>query len=289
MFSAIATVAAIGWVINHKVETCIILAVIIFLVYRLATYNTRQARKAQAAARERAKAKAAQSALVKAVAPPPTPSAPSTPSAPVPVSAPSASTLTVVVPAEINGMTIAYHYDDVQLVNPTANITSVPEGSELDFDDSGSRIRVLYKGTIIGYLPDNRLSGMVRDWQREGNPIRSYLSSGSGSRPYIFLAFYDDVLKKFLSRNPDAKQFKLAGKPDDFASCTVGQKCEIEHDPESDKYNVLVDGLIIGRLPAAAITYADKLESDPDMLDAVVASVDYDIEKDHNVISVYLA
>ena len=60
MFSAIATVAAIAWVIEHKVETCIILAVIIFLIYRLATHNSRQAHKAQeaaqAAARERSQA-----------------------------------------------------------------------------------------------------------------------------------------------------------------------------------------------------------------------------------------
>lgn len=50
MFSAIATIAAVSWVLEHKVEACIFLALLIFLIYRLATHNSRQARKAQLAA-----------------------------------------------------------------------------------------------------------------------------------------------------------------------------------------------------------------------------------------------
>ena len=53
MFSAIATLIGIHWVVEHKIETIIILAVFIFLIYRLLTRNRRLARKAQEAARLR--------------------------------------------------------------------------------------------------------------------------------------------------------------------------------------------------------------------------------------------
>ena len=277
MFSAIATVAVIAWIINHQVETVIIVAAFVFLVYRFVTRDSRQAKKAQREAQERAKAKAAQSALVKAAA-----SRSSV--APAPVAAPvqQSQSKTINIPSEVDGMTMAYHYDDVKLEDPTAMIHNVSDGSMLTLEDDGTRVRVLVGAIHIGYLPNNRLSGMVRDWQRDKKPIRAYLLDASAPQPIIFLGFYDDVLKKFLSRNPEAKKFKLA-----FYS--VGQKCEIEQDPETGKYNVLVDGSVIGRLPASAVTYASTIESDPDMLDAVISSVDYDVEKDRDIITVYLA
>lgn len=55
MFSAIAAIFSISWIIQHKVETVIILLVIIFLIYRLATRPRRLAHKAKLAAQERAR------------------------------------------------------------------------------------------------------------------------------------------------------------------------------------------------------------------------------------------
>lgn len=196
---------------------------------------------------------------------------------------------TITVPAEIDGNSISYHYDDVVLVDPTEYIHHVSEGSTLSFEDDGTRIRVMVGAIHIGYLPDNRLSGMVRDWKRDAKPIFSFLSDASASNPIIFLAFYDNVLGNFLSRNPKARKFKLTGKPEEYAFYTVGQKCDIEKNDETDKYDVLIDGSRIGTLPASAITFASTIAADPEMLDAVIVSVDYDIEKDRDIISVYLA
>jgi len=284
MFSALATVTVVVWILNHKVETVIILAVLVFLVYCYITRDSKVEKKAKREAQERAKAKAAQSALVKAAAS-------RSSAAPAPVAAPvqQSQSKTINIPSEVDGMTMAYHYGDVKLEDPTAMIHNVSDGSMLTLEDDGTRVRVLVGAIHIGYLPNNRLSGMVRDWQRDKKPIRAYLLDASAPQPIIFLGFYDDVLKKFLSRNPEAKKFKLAGRPEDLAFYSVGQKCEIEQDPETGKYNVLVDGSVIGRLPASAVTYASTIESDPDMLDAVIASVDYDVEKDRDIITVYLA
>ena len=94
----------------------------------------------------------------------------------------------------------------------------------------------------------------------------------------------------FLARNSDAKLFKLTGKQDELAFYSVGSRCHVEQDDDDpDKYNVTCDQSIIGRLPAAAISYAEKLESLPEDLSVIIAKVDYDIEKDRDIISVYIA
>ena len=94
----------------------------------------------------------------------------------------------------------------------------------------------------------------------------------------------------FLARSRDAKLFKLTGKQDDLAFYSVGSRCHVEEDEDNpDKYNVTCDHSIIGRLPASAITYAKKIGSLPEHLSVIIAEIDYDIEKDRDIISVYIA
>lgn len=101
---------------------------------------------------------------------------------------------------------------------------------------------------------------------------------------------YSEDLDKFLARNDNAKLVKLTGKPEEFADYAVGYRCQIEEDDESDdKYNVICGGSIIGRLPASAISYAQKHDILPDCLVAIIADVDYDFEKDRDIISIYIA
>lgn len=99
-----------------------------------------------------------------------------------------------------------------------------------------------------------------------------------------------ETVDAFLARSPEAKLFKLTGKPEDLAFYEVGNRCHVEEDDEDDeKYNVTVGDMIIGRLPASAVSYAEKIGSLPEMLNVIIADVDYDIEKDRDIISVYIS
>jgi len=101
---------------------------------------------------------------------------------------------------------------------------------------------------------------------------------------------WSESIDNYLARNENAKLVKLTGKPEDLASYEVGNRCKVQQDDDDDeKYNVLCGGDIIGRLPASAITYADKHDCPPDDLAVIIAEVDYDIEKERNIISVYIS
>lgn len=101
---------------------------------------------------------------------------------------------------------------------------------------------------------------------------------------------WSESVEKFLARSPEAKLVELTGKQEDLASYNVGDRCHVEEDEDADgRYNVTCGGSIIGRLPASAVSYAAKVESVPEDLSVIIADIDYDIEKERDVISVYIA
>ena len=101
---------------------------------------------------------------------------------------------------------------------------------------------------------------------------------------------WSETVDAFLARSPEAKLFKLTGRPDDLASYEVGNRCHVEEDDEADgKYNVTIDGIIIGRLPSSAVSFAEKIESLPEDLSVIIAEIEYDMDKDRDIISVYIA
>ncbi len=119
------------------------------------------------------------------------------------------------------------------------------------------------------------------DFKPDASPVQS-----EGYQPGTI---YSEPVSKFLARNDDAKLIKLTGSADDLASYDVGNRCHVEYNYDSEKYSVTCGGFVIGFLPSSAITYAEKHETDPDGLDVIVADVDYDIEKERDIISVYIA
>lgn len=101
---------------------------------------------------------------------------------------------------------------------------------------------------------------------------------------------WSESVDNFLARNDNAKLVKLTGKPDDLAFYEVGNRCHVEQDFENEeKYDVTCGGVTIGRLPTSAITYAEKYDLDPEDLSVIIAEVEYDIEKDRDIISVYIS
>ena len=101
---------------------------------------------------------------------------------------------------------------------------------------------------------------------------------------------WSEDIDHFLARNTGSKLVKLTGKPEEFSSYEVGNRCRVEEDDENDgKYNVMCGDDFIGRLPSSAVTYAEKHDCPPDDLAVIIAEIDYDFEKDRDIISVYIS
>ena len=197
----------------------------------------------------------------------------------------------VVIPETYEGKQVAYRYPDVKLTPAGVPLARITPTTRLTLTDDGDQIKAMLDDIYIGSLPQNRLSGMVRDWDKNGDPYISYISSynDDGSEVEILLVFYADLIGRYLQRNSGAKLIKLTGKPDEFACPTVGGECEVEYDYEKEKYYVSYNADMIGWLPASAIKYAEDHGLEPNEMDVIIADVDFDYEKDRDIISVYIS
>lgn len=197
----------------------------------------------------------------------------------------------ITFPERVNNFNRSYFYPDVKIIPVPDGASHVVVGEPLTFFDEDDAVHINQGDCCIGYMEETRHAGMIRDWIKSGDPVLAYVTkyADDGSSAEIGLAFYQDKLARFLARNPDAKMYKLAGKPDeDYLGVSVGDICTVDHDFEHDRFNVVCYGSVIGRLPASALTFAEQNECDPEDLTVYVASVEYDLDKDRDVISVYL-
>ena len=95
----------------------------------------------------------------------------------------------------------------------------------------------------------------------------------------------------FQRSHPDGKEdVRLVGKPDEYAIVEVGEICTVEQDMDNEqRYLVLVDGVTIGALPSIALRFAEKADKDPTELAVILTDVEFDIDKDREVFTVYIA
>ena len=122
--------------------------------------------------------------------------------------------------------------------------------------------------------------------------VSSFLKSCSTGTPISSAPakkVWSEDVNQFLTRNENAKLVKLTGNPEDFASYSVGNRCQVEEDYEKEKFAVTCGDCVIGYLPSSAVTYAEKHDTTPDALVVIIAEVEYDIEKERDIISVYIA
>lgn len=197
---------------------------------------------------------------------------------------------TISIPETIDGKQIAYRYHDVKLASAGVPCSRIRAADPLTLKENGDAVEAWQGDLLLGTLPKNRLSGMVRDWNENGDPVLSYIAeySDDGSDVQIHLIFYTDQLARFRSRHPEAKAVRLAGKPEEFASPSVGASCEVEYDDEKEKYAVVLNGEILGYLPSSALKYAEDREASPEDLDVIISAVDYDIDKERDLITVLI-
>lgn len=98
-----------------------------------------------------------------------------------------------------------------------------------------------------------------------------------------------EKLDKWLSRNNDALLVKLEGPHETFDKLKPGHLARIEIDEDGQHYNVFVGKHFIGQLPDEAIAFADRIESSPDCLIAIVAKIEYGASTDTDEIYIYIA
>lgn len=194
----------------------------------------------------------------------------------------------VYIPDEIEGKQRAYSYQDV-VIEAAESFHYANSGDQLNLYIEEERISVKKDNVLIGYMPQSRLSDMVKDWMERNDPFTCYYSHDSESGPVVSLFFYADLVGRFLTRNPEAKLMKLTGKPEENAFYSKGKECFVEEDVETERFHVICDDSVIGNLPPTAITYAKKQNIAPEDLDIIIADVEYDIEKDRDIISVYVS
>lgn len=96
------------------------------------------------------------------------------------------------------------------------------------------------------------------------------------------------AIDEFLKDHPEAKRFKLSGKPDDFVTASAGESCEIEEDFDSEKYQVICNSDVLGYLPASAVKLAEKYNMSPLSFKVIIAEIDYDMEKSRDIFYVYV-
>ena len=271
MFSFIAGIVSLKWISEHSTEIIIGVVILLWLIIHSVTKRKKQILEAQAAyARQQAELHQAKNDNQTAYNP----------------NIPDKSDA-VHAPYSIDGYILKYSYPDVELT--ASGITfDAHKNDKLNFVDDGSRICVMIEDTLIGYMPQNRLEGMVKDWLNAGDPFLGYYVGKSEKGPVIALFFYSDIIGRFLAKNPDAKLYKLTGKPEEYAVYEVGYECTVEEDPETEKLQVVFDGSIIGCLPPSAITYIKSQDLSPEDVNIIIGKVDYDAEKGRDYVSVYI-
>lgn len=165
---------------------------------------------------------------------------------------------TVNVPGRIGNANCKYKYDTVEI--------TLMHGVDLDsifaqratFDSSYSPVAVLVNGQVIGSLNNGKLSEMVYDWNRRGEPVFAVVTHVDDERneAALDLFFYRDELKYLLRRFPDSKAYRLTNNgrgemQDNISQCECGEECSVEYDVDKEKY-VVSAVLEIGCLPTAA-------------------------------------
>lgn len=213
--------------------------------------------------------------------------------APAPAPAPEPATPEISVPEKVDGKALAYHYEDVDIIPVIGGVDLVKVGEQLTISDENGSIRLLQRGALVGTMNESKITEMVRDWKRRGDPILAYISkyTADSTSAQAAIFFYRDQMAAFMKKYPDAKKYRLTGKADELAGgYSVGDPCAVEMSiDKDDKYEVLHDGSRIGYLPASAVNYARNNGAEPEDLNVAIAEIDYDIDKDRDIISVLIS
>lgn len=140
----------------------------------------------------------------------------------------------------------------------------------------------------IDVVPDTHLYSSEELLSDDHAPSHDVFTSPVSSSSHAKV--WSETVDNFLARNQNAKLVKLAGKPEEFAYCEVGNHCHVYMDEDDEeRFCVFCGDDMIGRLPVSAINYAEHNDCSPEDLSVIVSSIDYDVDKDRYYISVYIS
>lgn len=164
--------------------------------------------------------------------------------APLPrVAVPPEDRKTVTIPERVNGKQAHYRYSKVVLTDVAPDPESVRLGEQLILRQIGDRVSVMQDDREIGKLPDNRLAGMVRDWQRNMDPIlaMAFHADNAKRELFVYLVFYEDVLAKMIARREKPILVRGSGNEDAqdaIGLLGVGDVVAISYNEEKQRYDV---------------------------------------------------
>lgn len=188
--------------------------------------------------------------------------------------APSVST-PITVPATVSGYELKYSYNDVIVAySNTFDLSVVSIGAYLDIEEELTNehdpkaVSVKYKGAKLGYLPQNRLQGMVHDFRSRSGDILARAVSKENNNLIISIGYYDEVeseLDKLLASDVKRKSFKLSGNTKDdmqenIGLCSVGDEITFSYDSDKDKM-LASCGCDLGYVSKSIEEYLDGLPS----------------------------
>ena len=199
---------------------------------------------------------------------------------------------TVKIPAMIDGQKIAYQYSKVDVVLADGVNLDGIFAQRVQFDVSRSPVALAVNGQYFGTIGNGKLSDMVSDWFRRGEPVFAVVSQIDDERysATIDLYLYRDELKYLLRRYPEVKAYKLTGNrrgelQDNISYCERGDECALDYNFDKEKYLVSAGASDIGYLSAAAAKTVE--ECGEDNVSVYVAAVSSDDEGTDEV-SVYI-
>lgn len=87
-------------------------------------------------------------------------------------------------PDSIGSANAAYKYDDVSFDLLPNSTPSVLIGKPIDFKPNGNGVSLFCSSVEIGSLSSGRISSMIADWLRRGDPYRAIITHAHDTQKY---------------------------------------------------------------------------------------------------------
>lgn len=205
-----------------------------------------------------------------------------------------------------------YVYRDVEL-------KVIPTDLKFDFDMVGKSIDLIHEptneydpnaisvqldGTLMGYIPNNRLQSMIHDFQARNQPVYSILSDfkvdedtaliegitiflGFYHDPYANLDKYDTFSAKLVKTSK--KDFFDINRQENYGNVSEGDYVDLEYDFEAESYMVSAGGCEIGETSAFITKKLQDFDSTCDFIGIIDEIIEnYETEKFGAKITIYL-
>lgn len=179
------------------------------------------------------------------------------------------------LPRKLFGDVLAYDYEDVNLFVPDPCAFEKMEiGTRLNaYQDKNNQhdqhaVRLECNRDTLAYFYRGKLQDMANDYLEFGGQVHGVVTALNPEDKKIqaHIGYYkgkdQDEYRSLVNMNTDVKKYKLTGNTSEVKQANimiskVGEKCELEYDPEKDKYIVL-NGDEIGCLPSSAAKIVDE-------------------------------